>query len=45
MVVINPKSVTVQQLYGRKDESNEKWIDGVFTTYYRQFQESSSKAR
>lgn len=44
-VVINPKSVTLKQLFGHQDQSTSKWIDGIVTSYYRQFSESKNRKR
>ena len=34
-MVINPKALTVGQLYGQMDENGDDWLDGVFTKALR----------
>lgn len=35
-IVVNPKSLTIEQMYGFFDENNE-WNDGILATTYRNF--------
>ena len=35
-IIVNPKSMTIEQMYGYFDENNE-WNDGILATTYRNF--------
>lgn len=45
MVVINPQSVTLPQLYGHQDELTSEWVDGILSAHYRKFARSENTNR
>lgn len=40
-VIINPKSITLEQLYGHDDDTSHDWTDGILSNYIRIFSESA----
>lgn len=43
--VINPKAITIGQLYGSFDPISYEWFDGVVATYFRRFVMDTSSDR
>jgi len=42
VVVLNPKSITMGQLYGDFDEATHEWTDGVLACYMRELSEDTT---
>lgn len=45
IAVLNPKSITMGQLYGDFDENTHEWTDGVLACYMRELVEDTAPSK
>jgi len=45
IVKMNPKAITVEEMFGVTEEASKEWIDGIFSVMWQKFNERSRRDR